>query len=70
VTSVDHRFDEIGVACPRAMELRNRQRNWNANSLYPRAQFLSAIPLKKSAIERIRSQDEADAGMSPNCCIR
>jgi hypothetical protein len=26
--------------------------------------------LEKSAIERIRSQDEADAGMSLNCCIR
>jgi hypothetical protein len=25
--------------------------------------------LEKSAIERIRSQDRADAGMSLNCCI-
>jgi hypothetical protein len=25
--------------------------------------------LEKSAIERIRSQDRADAGMSLNCCV-
>jgi hypothetical protein len=25
--------------------------------------------LEKSAVERIRSQDRADAGMSLNCCV-